>query len=210
MIVASYSFNDKKEFVMDWYWTHNSTNICPDGHHFRLADVDFDGKDEILEIGFALNGDGSLRYDLGFQDIHHGDRFYVGRFNNDDETMMGYGIQQNNPTNLTEYYYNASSGEVKWKHFYHEIVDVGRGNVGDFDPYHPGLEAYSFFGMYNAKTNEMVANDTSNFWPSNNVYWDGSLIPACYHEGTVNKWNADSGKADRIFSPSSLYKKKVF
>lgn len=41
MIITSYSFNEKSEFVMDWYWTHNTTDKCSDGHHFRLADVNW-------------------------------------------------------------------------------------------------------------------------------------------------------------------------
>lgn len=44
-------------------------------------------------IGYTLNGDGTLKFELG--------RFYVGRFNKDDTTMMRYGIQQDNPTYLT-------------------------------------------------------------------------------------------------------------
>lgn len=85
MIITSYSFNEKSEFVMDWYWTHNTTDKCSDSHHFRLADVDW--------IHFE--------FELGFHEIGHGDRFYVGRFNKDDATMMRYGIQQDNPTYLT-------------------------------------------------------------------------------------------------------------
>ena len=166
---------------MDWYWARDDepNHVCHDGHHFRLADSDMDGKDEFHEIGFTLNGDGKLRYDIGKNGIGHGDRFYVGRYNKDDTTMMGYGVQQYNTDNVTEYYYNASSGEVLWKHYHTELIDNGRGNIGDFDPYHPGLEVYSYFGMYNAKTNEMVFNDTKSLWPSNNLFWDGSLVTAC-------------------------------
>ena len=53
-----------------------------------------------------------------------------GKFNKDDTTMMGYGIQQNNPFNMTEFYFHASSGEVIWKHYLDHSEDVGRGNVG--------------------------------------------------------------------------------
>ncbi|KAK8892250.1 hypothetical protein M9Y10_029473 [Tritrichomonas musculus] len=55
----------------------------------------------LMLIGYTLNGDGTLRFELGFHEIGHGDRFYVGRFNKDDTTMMRYGIQQDNPTYLT-------------------------------------------------------------------------------------------------------------
>lgn len=170
MIIASYIFDKNGKFVLDWYWVRDDGYNCHDGHHFRIADVDMDGIDEILEIGFALNGNGTLRYAMGYEDVGHGDRFYTGRYNKEDDTMMGYGVQQLNPTNLTEYYYNASSGKVIWRHILDKCIDNGRGNIGDFDPRKSGLEVYSYFGMYNAKTNEVVANDTSSLWPSNNIF----------------------------------------
>ena len=79
MIVVTYNFNDNKEFVMNWSWDREASgHRCDDGHHNRISDVDFDGKDEIHEIGFVLNGDGSLRYTLSEEkQIYHGDRFYV-------------------------------------------------------------------------------------------------------------------------------------
>lgn len=206
-IIVSYSFNDEGEFVMNWVWDRKDTDVCDEGHQTRIADVDFDGKDEVLEIGFTLNGeDGSIRYDMGKeQRIIHGDRFYVGKYNKDDTTMMGYGVQQDNPENISEYYYNASTGEVIWRHYADHQVDNGRGNVGDFDPTAPGLEVFSFYGMYNAKTNEVVANDTTPLWPSNNIYWDGTLIPACYHKTTINKWNYLKNNTDRLCTAYKVY-----
>lgn len=207
-LIASYSFNDEGEFVMNWVWDRKDTDVCDEGHQTRIADVNFNGKDEVLEIGFTLNGeDGSIRYDMGKeQRIIHGDRFYVGKYNKDDNTMMGYGVQQDNPENVTEYYYNASTGQVVWRHYTNQTVDNGRGNIGDFDPRYPGLEVFSFYGMYNAKTNKEVAPDVSALWPSNNIYWDGTLIPACYHKTTINKWNYKTEKTDRLLTAYKVYK----
>lgn len=205
-LIASYSFNDNNEFVMNWCWDRKDTDKCDEGHQTRIADVNFDGKDEVLEIGFALNGeDGSLRYDMGKNGIIHGDRFYVGRYDVNDDTMMGYGVQQDNPENVSEYYYNASSGDVVWRHYADHQVDNGRGNIGDFDPRYPGLEVFSFYGMYNAKTNEMVAEDTTPLWPANNIYWDGTLIPACYHKTTINKWDYKKNNTDRLLTAYKVY-----
>ena len=79
----------------------------------------------------------------------------------------------------------------------------GRGNVGDFDPNHFCLEVYSFYGMYNAKNYKLVFNDTS----SNDVYWDGSLIPSRYYRIMINKQNYVKGSADRLLSAYSVYNK---
>ncbi|KAI5518063.1 FG-GAP repeat family, partial [Trichomonas vaginalis G3] len=207
--VAAFSFTNNM-FKMDWNWTdsYQPDINYPEGHHFRIADVDFDGIDEIHEIGYVLNGNGTIRFNLGTQRIIHGDRFYVAKFNNEDTTMSGYGIQQNNPDLIDEYFYNASTGEMKWIHYGTTVHDVGRRNAGDFDPTVPGLEVFSFQGMYNAKTNTKLAdNFTNTFWPSNNVYWDGTLNPACYDRGHLNKWNYKTKRGDRLFTANYDFNK---
>lgn len=55
-------------------WNRNRQNAA-EFHHIRIGDVDFDGKDEMLEGGYTLNNDGSLLFSAG---ISHGDRFRVG------------------------------------------------------------------------------------------------------------------------------------
>ena len=112
-------FNDRTEYK----------NGYAEAHQIRVADVDYDGKDEVLHMGYALNGDGSLRYHI--DEIVHGDRWFVGSFCNENngKEMYGYGIQQNNQFGLLEYFYNASTGEMLWTNYAAEgTVDVGRGN----------------------------------------------------------------------------------
>ncbi|OHT01387.1 FG-GAP repeat family protein [Tritrichomonas foetus] len=220
MIIAAYSFNSENEFVLDWSWSpelEENCKGCSDGHHFRIADVDGDGKEEILEVGFTLNGDGTLRYDLYNEGVKHGDRFYVTKFNKGDKTMKGYGVQQDHNEFLLEYVYDADKGKVIWKHFNKEnvTVDVGRGNIGDFDPEYPGLEVYSFSGLFTGSTNinltevkNASALPSKSLWPSNNVYWDSDLTPACFHEGFLNKWNYKTNVADRLYTAYSDYNKK--
>lgn len=211
MMNAIYGFNSTGGFELRWYFTPDSdpSYICPEGHHFRIADVDYDGIDEIHNIGFTMNGNGTLRYDLGKQKIVHGDRFYVAKFNKNDTTMSGYGIQQNNPDLIYEYFYNASTGEIKWIHYGPEVHDVGRGNAADFDPTHDGFEVFAFSGMYNAKTNELVAeNAADTLWPSNNVFWDGTLITACYNRGYLDKWDYTKNRGFRLYTAYADFQKK--
>lgn len=204
-IIATYSFHDSTTFDIDWYWTKEPGQSCEDGHHFRVADANLDGKDEFHNIGFILHGNGTLKCDMGDSNIYHGDRFYVGRFNKDEKQMMGYGVQQNNQDKITEYYYNADTCEVQWKHYTEEVMDNGRGDIGDFDPNTPGLEVFSFFGIYNAKTDTKI-HDTS-LWPANNLFWDGTLSTCIFHRMTINKWNAEAETEQRVYTPYSEYNK---
>jgi hypothetical protein len=146
MVVALYDYSSG-QFAMKWKWLRGNQNL-DDGHHIRIADADIDGKDEIHQIGFALNGDGTLKYSLTKEGVVHGDRFYVGRFNKGDNFLMGHGIQQENPSGLLEYIYNAATDSVLWKNITsaRPVPDVGRRNVGDMTPGHRATR----FGRFRA------------------------------------------------------------
>jgi hypothetical protein len=105
--------------------------------------VDGDGRDEIAEIGFVLNGDGTERYTLADDGIIHGDRFYIADIDPSNPGLEGYGVQQDNPSKLHEYYYDAADGTMIWKHIGAGVSDVGRGLVADIDAGDPGLEVVS-------------------------------------------------------------------
>lgn len=63
LIECAYTFKGSNA-VQKWCWKRDSQN-APDGHNTRIIDVDANGSDEVVEIGYCLNGDGSLRYSLG-------------------------------------------------------------------------------------------------------------------------------------------------
>lgn len=143
---------DGDEISMAWKWLRDEDGPS-DGHNTRIIDADGDGIDEIHEIAFALDGEGTLKYSLKEDGIIHGDRFHIAKMDPDRDGLQGYGVQQDNPSLLKEHYYDASTGAIIWKHFGDEVVDVGRGMVGDIDPNHPGMEVWSFDGVFNAVEN---------------------------------------------------------
>lgn len=203
MTVAYHVSNGK--LVQQWKYDANKKGGGAEAHQIRIADVDYDGKDEVLHQGYALNGDGTLRYQIPL--INHGDRWYVGAFNKDDNVMMGYGIQQDHPQNLLEYYYNASTGEILWTHYgdasCNGQCDVGRGTVGDIDPNYDGLEAWSFQGTYHAGTNTKIADNY--LYPVLRYWWDGDLGAESYNEGKIEKWNYDSKTITRVNTTWKVY-----
>lgn len=199
LVVAAYHM-EGGNLVRDWKWLRGSQDLA-DGHQIRLADVDGDGKDEIVHIGFVLNGDGTLRYSLTGSNIVHGDRFYVGKLDPDKPGLQGYGIQQNNPYGVLEYYYDATDGSMIWQHTTTPPAgDVGRGNVGDLDPRYAGYEVWSFSGIYNGPTNTRIPSQKDP-WPVINFWWDGDLLSESYNDGKIEKWNYQSGTIDRLETP---------
>lgn len=163
--------------------------VGSDGHNTRIIDVDGDGKDEVAEIGFVLKGDGSLLYTMP-EPVVHGDRFYIAKMDPAREGLQGYGIQQDNPEALMEYYYNAADGSFIWEHYADVTGDVGRGLIGDIDPRHPGYEAWSFDGVFNAPSGELTEPDTElHPWPHLGLWWDGDVLMELYNDGKLEKWD---------------------
>ncbi|MCX5415928.1 hypothetical protein [Streptomyces sp. NBC_00059] len=194
LMMTAWKF-DGSEVVRQWKWLRGDQN-APDGHNTRIVDVDGDGKDEIAEIGFVLNGDGTLRYSLAPEGVIHGDRFYLAKMDPDRPGLQGYGIQQDNPSGLREYYYDAADGSMIWQHKADGVADVGRGLVGDIDPGHPGMEAWSFSGIYNAPTGKLAESDTSlSPWPALGLWWDGDLTMELLNNHKLEKWNPEAPAA---------------
>ncbi len=195
-IMMAYGFDDKGEFGGQWKYINK--NGYAEGHQIRVADVDYDGRDEVLHMGYALNSDGTLRYTL--KGVVHGDRYYVGSFLNRNNMyeMYGYGIQQDNPSGLLEYFYNASTGEIIWKNKAKSgTADVGRGNVGDVHPGHKGFECWSFQGLYSSDGTK-IANDC--IYPVIRLWWDGDLLSESYNDGKIEEYDYVKKSASRILT----------
>ncbi|MBQ8927957.1 MAG: RICIN domain-containing protein [Oscillospiraceae bacterium] len=194
-MMVTYGYAGGTEFKQLWKYDAKDMGGA-EAHQFRVEDVDYDGKDEVLHMGYVLNGDGTLRYQV--KDVVHGDRWHVTAFSNaqNGKEMWGYGVQQRNPNTLLEYIYNASTGELLWTNYGGDgSVDIGRGDIGDVDPTHEGYEVWSFQGMYDMHGNKI--SDT-NAYPSLKLYWDGDLLSESYNDSKIEKWHYDTASVERV------------
>ncbi|KAM0421197.1 hypothetical protein ACHAPT_011089 [Fusarium lateritium] len=188
LMMTAWTF-DGSSLTREWTWLRGNQD-APDGHNTRIIDVDGDGRDEVHEIGFTLNGDGSVRYLMGPKGVNHGDRFHIAKMDPSRPGLQGYAVQQDNPSRLLEYYYDARDGKILWEHFGNEVSDVGRGMAGDIDPRHPGMEVWSFSGVYNAPSGELAEPDTGlRPWPHLGLWWDGDNLMELYNDGKIEKWD---------------------
>ncbi|THV37080.1 rhamnogalacturonan lyase [Glycomyces buryatensis] len=123
-------------------------------HSMSTADVDGDGKQEIVYGGATLDHDGSLLYSSydtmpegsanpgAEAKLGHGDAEHVGDFDPDREGLEIFGVFEGG--RWAPYGYamrDAETGEVLWGGYTGR--DTGRGMVGDIDPAIPGLEAWA-------------------------------------------------------------------
>jgi rhamnogalacturonan endolyase len=177
--------------TVKWTKINNSAR----GHQMRIVDVNGDGVDDLVHLGFALNGvNGATLYTLS--GVTHGDRYHVAKMDPNQSGLQGYGIQQNNPNGLHEYYYNAGTGAFFWKHS-GAVVDVGRGDAGDIDASKPGWEVYSFDGVFNARTNTSICPVDNSPWPSLRLWWDTDDLAESYNDGKIEKFHPNAGTSGR-------------
>ncbi|GAB3717867.1 rhamnogalacturonan lyase [Nocardiopsis oceani] len=123
-------------------------------HQLSVADVDGDGKQEIVYGGATLDHDGSLLYSstgIGHEDsdipgeemkLGHGDALFVGYFDPNREGKEIFTIHEDGP--FAPYAYvmrDAETGETLWGGYTPE--DPERGMVGDIDPDTPGYHAWT-------------------------------------------------------------------
>ena len=139
-------------------------------HQIRIADVDGDGRDEMLEGGYGMRGDGSVCFNAG---IAHGDRFHTGDINPERPGLETFAIQQDAPDMLGQILYDAADGTPLKRWYMGGVGDVGRGMAMDVDPSHKGYELWSAMdgNVYDA-TGEIIPG-LSSTWPTEGVWWDG-------------------------------------
>jgi rhamnogalacturonan endolyase len=200
LMIVTWDF-DGNELTKNWKWLRGNTD-APDAHQIRVFDVTQDGRDEIIDGGYALNPDGTFRYKVGGETVGviHGDRFHIGNFNPGRPGLEGFKVQQNHPGGLRYLVFDAENGEPIHTHF-GEVADVGRGMVADFDPAYPGYEYWAFDGIHRIDTGELITEKRP--WPNFRIWWDGDLLAESLNEGKVEKWDPKRESLIRLFTVGS-------
>ena len=198
-----FSTFDYRDGSLTLRWSTPQTFAGAEGHQIRVADVDNDGRDEIIDIGHVIDDDGTQLFVI--PEISHGDRFHVADIDPDRPGLENYIIQQNNPSFLATALYDAGTGEIIKKWYSTSVVDVGRGIALDLTSAHKGYEMFSTQGgIFNARGDQIQSN---GFFPYEALWWDGDLlreiIAAADGNGfnpIINKYNQTNGGMDRLWS----------
>jgi autotransporter-associated beta strand protein len=172
--VTAWGYNFVNGVATDWVqkytWNRNYQNAA-EFHHIRVADVDLDGKDEMLEGGYTIDDNGSLLFSAL---ISHGDRFRTGDINPSRPGLETFAIQQNAPDMLGQILYDASNGKAIKKFYLAGVGDVGRGECIDIDKNYKGYEMWSTMGnIYNCEGDIIYKGSVDQ--PKEGIWWDGEL-----------------------------------
>ncbi len=200
--VTTWDFNGS-DLVQRWKFMPGTGGNFPNFHQIRIFDVDGDGRDEICDGGYVLDDDGSVLYTLGDQGVVHGDRFHITDMDPSRPGIEGFAIQQNNPSALALYYYDVATGEILRRHYTETPADLARGIAADIDPRYPGYEYWSFTGIHNATTGEMISPDPQRPWPNFRIWWDGTVMSNLFNHTTVDSWDYINRTPVRLLQASS-------
>ncbi|WEG13705.1 rhamnogalacturonan lyase [Pullulanibacillus sp. KACC 23026] len=183
-VLVAYNWRDG-ELTKIWRFDSddpgNSDYAGQGNHSVSVADVDGDGKDEIIYGSCVIDHDGTGLYSTK---LGHGDAMHVGNL---DPTRPGLEVFQvhETPSEKGVELHDAGTGEILWgKSSTH---DVGRGTSGNIDPRYLGEQYWADGVLYNNKGEKISRNvpSSTNFA----IWWDGDLLRELLDKNRVDKWD---------------------
>jgi fibronectin type 3 domain-containing protein len=218
-VLVAYNWRDGK---LTKLWKFDSsepgkTQYAGEGNHgINVADVDGDGKDEIIYGAMAVDDDGTGLYATG---LGHGDAMHLGDLDPERPGLEVWDVHEHYPNPAGLEFRDAATGELIWG--YPTNYDVGRGMSGDIDPRYKGEEFWAVGspewnsttgGVYSTKGEKL--SDTipgANF----GIWWDGDFLREILDHnynaaisagvGKIDKWDYLNKKPVNIFTAQGTY-----
>lgn len=182
--MVAYDFKDgklQKLWTFDTNDDGNSAFRSQGNHSIAVADVDMDGKDEIVYGSAVIDDDGTPVYSTG---LGHGDAQHTGDLIPDRPGLEVFSVHEDKNSAFGIEMRDARTGEILWGSY--ENSDVGRGVSDDIDPNYPGAESWASGKMIASDGTVIFENPTisSNFL----IYWDGDLGREIQDGNHIDKW----------------------
>ncbi len=164
-------------------------------HNLSVADVDGDGKDEIIWGSAALDDDGKMLYAVGFG---HGDAIHLGDMDPDRPGLELFDIHEEKGDYAWDLH-DAATGEILWKGG-QKGQDNGRGLAADIVASARGYEFWSSYGGFDSNSrnqnpfNAISGKQAASTKPSMNfrIYWDGDAQDELLDGTTISKYGGST------------------
>lgn len=199
--IAAYDWDGKK-LKERWFFDSDRdgrTYAGQGNHNLRIADVDGDGKDEIVYGSCCIDHDGKGLYTTG---IGHGDAMHLSQFSLDLPGLQVWACHEGSQCST---FRDAATGKVIFR--LQGNKDIGRCMAADIDPFNPGMEMWSSLGYVDingtpVQTLFTPVGASSPAKPSLStnmaVWWDGDLLRELLDGNTITKPNAETGITETI------------
>jgi rhamnogalacturonan endolyase len=175
-------------------------------HNLSVADVDGDGRDEIVYGAAVIDDDGKGLYSTGWG---HGDALHVGDLDPANPGLEIFDIQERfdaqgmslrdartgKPLFTIPSVKADESGSDKGE-------GPGRGVAFNIDPRFPGAETWAagagMSGMYDVHGQKFFAGRPPGLSTNFAVWWDGDLLRELLDQNYINKWNWQTQSLDTL------------
>lgn len=159
-------------------------------HQLSVADVDGDGRDEIIYGAMALDDDGKEMWTTG---LGHGDAMHVSNLDPSRPGLEKYGVHESVRSNggIGAAMIDARTGEILWTTPAER--DTGRGLAADIDPRHPGAETWASNtpDLHDVRGRVIPGGKPRN--ANFAVWWDGDALRELLSGNTITKWDWNKG-----------------
>ncbi|WP_459194764.1 rhamnogalacturonan lyase family protein [Halosimplex sp. J119] len=205
-MLAAWDFR-QGELELRWVFDSDDGNPEYEGkgaHSLATADVDDDGRDEIIFGGAVIDHDGT---GLHTTTMSNPDAQHCGDFLPDREGLEIFVPAEYPPEGEpSASMRDAETGEYIWSV---EASDTGRAMVADVDPNYPGAEAWATGGVGTWTANGQKLMDETIPSINSGVWWTGDLHRELLdHDwqgdgvgiGRIDKWNPETRELDLLKS----------
>ncbi len=194
IMLDAYQFSDGRLKKL-WSWDNRNESRKYRGqgaHWMHAADVDGDGRDEVVIGSAVIDDNGKPLWTTG---LGHPDHCYVGDI---DPSRPGleiyYGIETRQRKGNGMCLVDAATGEIIWGHDQPTTHIHAKGLCSDIDASRPGSECYSGERDFKDKRwlrdckGNVLARDLGTLSPFT-VYWDADLQRELLRRGRIADYN---------------------
>ena len=196
---------DGKKLTKRWTFDSRTSGRQYEGqgnHQLSVADVDGDGKDDIIYGALTIRSNGTPMYSTGFQ---HGDALHVGKLNPSRPGLQIMSVHESpNPYGMEMH--DAKTGEVIWG--VEATTDIGRGLSADIDPDYPGVESWGAGGMAVRAADGTRLSGSAIGSINMAIWWDGDTGRELFDGGanpTVRKVNVSGTAPNRTYKENTIF-----